>query len=247
LYCSESESQCSGSEERGKLGLCSGLAGSVGEFMESDPLLTLAVLLDEHWLGLQSLADGSLFASNFLVYGGLADGVMSLLVQIFELGHLGGSEGLFPVAELLLEPLLVFLLEGVVVGFNVGAEDVFFMYLIVENLLWLLDLDNLSAFATFSLGFLETEAWEALNVVGHEEATVTSSLEGTEDTVSGGGADKTDIEVAFEWSAVTNVVVYGIKFSINFGVTLVHISHALGGQQSASNQESSAVSSRVVG
>jgi len=203
--------------------------------------------LDKNWSLLDNLSDWLGLACFLFVHWGLADRFVDLLVEIFEFSDLTGGENLGPLREMVLELCWVFLLKLVEVGFNVTSKDVFLVYLGVKDLLCFLDLLCLSSLSCLLFWLFETETWEALNVVRNIESTVACSLKGTEDTVSSGGTGKTDIQEALEWSAVFLMVGNRVKVSVNFGVSLVHVSHTLGGQQTASNQEASGVCSGVVG
>ncbi len=85
--------------------------------------------------------------------------------------------------ELLLVGLLV-VLEGLHVVSNVQTVDV----LAVDTSIEL-------------LGLLVV-AWEAAVAVGDGKTTINSTLEGTEDAGTSGGANKTDIEVGAEGAAL---------------------------------------------
>jgi hypothetical protein len=81
-------------------------------------------------------------------------------------------------------PLVIFLLQRLHVLGDVTTGDVLFQNLGVE----LLGLDVVTR--------------EPLLVVGDEDTTVGSTLQGTEQTVTGGGALETDIEEALEWTGL---------------------------------------------
>jgi len=79
------------------------------------------------------------------------------------------------------------------------------------------------------------------------EATIRGTLHGTEDTVAGSGAHKTNIEVSLEGTLVLDVVAYGEVGAIDLCVALVHVSQVLGCEQSTGAQETSGVRRGVVG
>lgn len=50
--------------------------------------------------------------------------------------------------------------------------------------------------------------WESLVVVGNVNSTVNGTLHGSEDSVTGGGSNETNIQVSSEWSFVFNLVLF---------------------------------------
>jgi hypothetical protein len=123
------------------------------------------------------------------------DGCVDLLVEILE-GRF--SEGLFPSGELLGELLGVLSLEGLVVSLNVSSEDVFSVFLGVKGLLGLFDLSGLTSLVGNELSLGDVGSGESLVLVGDVETTIDGSLHGTEDSVSSGGSDETNIEESLE-------------------------------------------------
>lgn len=80
------------------------------------------------------------------------------------------------------------------------------------------------------------------------ETTVGGTLEGTEDTVTGGGSDETNIEDGEEWSSVFVGVFFDVVFgAIDLLVALVQLVHAELFQQSTGEEETSGVGGGVVG
>lgn len=144
--------------------------------------LVLAVLLA---LGLP-LVLGLLGALRLdLLEGVLTDLLVGILVELLKTV---GLDLLIDVArELGLVTLLVVVGEGLHVLSDVAGEDVLAEGLGVE----LLGLDVVTG--------------ETLLGVGDVETTVGGTLHGTEDAGTGGGADKTDVEVALEGAALLTV------------------------------------------
>jgi len=166
------------------------------------------------------------------------------LVEVLKLLSL---ECFLPVGELLFELLLVGASEQIVVSLDVSSKDVATMLLGVEGSLGLFSLNALSTLVLDDLSFLDVMTGETLLLVRDVETTIGSTLHGTEDTVSSGGADETNIEVSLEWLSVLDVVTNRVVRTINFLVALVHICKTLGSKESSSAEETSAVGSCVVG
>jgi len=78
------------------------------------------------------------------------------------------------------------------------------------------------------------------------ESAIACTLHGTEDTVTGGGANKAHIEKSLEWTSLLAVLLHGIVLTIDFINTLVHGVHVEGSQKSTSAEETSSVRSSVV-
>lgn len=160
----------------------------------------------------------------------LTDGGVDLLVELLE------SVGLNIVIDVALELGLVALLivigEGLHVLSDVTTEDVLAEGLGIE----LLGLDIVT--------------WETLLGVWNEDASVGSTLEGTEDTGTGGGAGKTDIKESLEWAAGLIILSSGLgegELSVsllNTGELLVHAELL---EDTAGEEETSAVGSGPVG
>lgn len=132
--------------------------------------------------------------------------------------------------ELLLEALVVLLLEGLHVLGDVATSDV-----LLEDL----GVDGLG---------LGVETGETLLVVGDEETTVGSTLHGTEDTVTGGGAAETNIKVDLEGAGL--VLAEGLdelELTGGLGETLVLVGKAELGEGTTGNKETSGVGSGPVG
>lgn len=213
----------------------------------SEPLSALVVLEDESRLGGDDLRLGELLL-GLLVDGVLSDLSVNVLVESSEVLDLGSGESLLPAGELLVEELLVLLLELFIVLLDVLTEDVLSMFVSVER--------GGLVVITFLLASLalggnlngNTVSGESLLVVRDVETTITSTLQGTEHSVSGGGADKTDIEVGLERTSVfLDVVQNTEELSVDIGGTLVQVSHFLLGEETAGGEETGGVGSGVVG
>lgn len=177
--------------------------------------------------------------------GVLSDGGVSLGVELLEVLDLGGLESLVPLGEVSVVSVLGFFLEVIHVSLDVVAEDVVSqnLGLPVHVLTGLLNLASLSL--DLFLGLRVTG--ESLVLMGDVETSVNTSLEGSVDLSTGGGSLETDIEEALEGSSLSLVVVDIVVFSIGLLNTLVHRVHANLGEESSGGEETSAVSSRVVG
>merc|ERR1711971_1341600 len=136
-----------------------------------------------------------------------------------------------------------------IVFLNVDTVDVLEMLLGGEDFLLLGSgiVLLLSSLSSIFLDLFGSETWESLLVMWDVEATVASSLHGTEDTVTSGSADETDIEVSLEWSSLSHMVLDGVESTINLIVTLVHVSHLLGLEESSGGEETGGVGGGVVG
>lgn len=220
-----------------------------GLLVHADPLAVLGVGLDEGGLGLDNLADG--------LRSGLSgasrvssDGSVGLGVELLDVLGFGGGQALFPLGELSLEGVGILLLEQVVVGLDVSAQDVVLVLLGLELGFLLAGglLDLLATLVGDDLGFDDLEAGESLLVVGNVETTVSGTLHSTEDTVTSGGAHETDIEVSLEGASVLlDVVPDGEQLAVDLGLAFVEGSHVLESEEATSEQETSCVGGGVVG
>jgi len=212
----------------------------------SEPLLTLAVLKDELWSGLDLLAHRRLLAYDLFPSWVLSDTGVGSLVQRLE-GF--ATKGLLPLAELLLEGAWVILFEQIVVLLHVDAHDVFEMLLGREDGLGLLLLllGTALLLANLNLRFLPSESREALIVMRHVEAAIAGALHGSENAVTGGRSHETDIEVSLEWSPLVFLIfdvvmlAIGVLLALELGVNLFVLEEATGEKQA------SGVGSGVVG
>ena len=218
-----------------------------GDSGVGDPLSALGVLLDE-------LLSGGDDLSGWLLVSGLLDsiwvgndGLVDLLVDIFTGLCLVGGKALFPLGEMSLELLRVFLLHGVHVGGNMLSEDSVSMGRSVEfgfDLIGILGLSSL-VLDDFDSGVLIS--WESLGLMWDVESSITSSLKGTEASGSSGGSVDTDIEESLEWSLVLNVFVNVEVFTSDIRVGSVHVGETDLLEQSSGKEESGAVSGGIVG
>merc|ERR1712151_169227 len=186
--------------------LSSLLAHLKSDLLESEPFLALGVLLDEDGGLLDDLADWSLLLGGRLSSCGvLLDLGVSGFVVVLEGFAL---ELLLPSGELSLEGFWIFLLDEIIVLLDMDTKDVLPMLFSSEDSLgfWTRRVLLLASLTSFLLNLLDTMSWESLLVVWNVEATVASSLHGTEDTVSSGSANETNIEVGLERSSFTHVV-----------------------------------------
>ena len=112
----------------------------------------------------------------------LSDLLVCARVDLLDIGRSNvGSEVR---SELLLESLVILLLQRLHVLGDVSTDNVLLQDIRVEGLgLWV-------------------ETGESLAVVGDEDTTVGGTLEGTEDSGSGGCSSETDIEVGLERSGL---------------------------------------------
>ena len=226
------------------LSLDSSLSLSIGDSVLSEPLLVLGVGLDEVTLALGDLlADSSLLGSlNSL--GSLSDFGVDLLVESLEGGNLSLGKGSFPAGELLLESVLVVLLQSVEVGLDVGTEDVVSVLLGIVNAADLALLgDGLASLSSDSLLLLEVVAGESLGVVGNVDTAINSTLEGTEDSVTGGGSNETNIEESSEGTSVLidALLVNVEEFTVSSLNTLVDVIQAELGEESSGEEETGGV------
>jgi len=196
------------------------------------------------------LSNWSLTLSSGNSLGTLSDFRVDLLVESLKVGNLSLGEGSFPTGELLLESVLVFLLEEIHVGLDMSTEDVVSVLLGVVGPADLAFLGNdLAALASDGLLLLEVVAGEALGVVGNVDAAVNSALEGTEDTVAGGGPDQADIEEGLEGASVLvdALLVDVEELAVGSLDTLVEVGHTEVGEESSGDQETGGVAGSVVG
>ena len=176
---------------------------------------------------LDLLASSRLLLLGRDVDGISTDGVVGLLVHLLQIIRLntGGDE----LGELLLVLVIVFLLEVAHVVGNMATIDVRAQNLGIQLL---------------SLGIITREA---LLTVGDEETTIGGSLHGSEDTRTSRGALETRIQEALEGTgSILNSLGHG-NGAIGLGHTLVLVSKAELGEDTASDQETSGVGSSPVG
>jgi len=138
-----------------------------------------------------------------------------------------------PLAELSLESVLIRVLQVLHVLFNVDTEDSFSV-----------DLSIVSFLVSF-----RAKSWESLGGVGNVETTVASTLEATEDTVTGGSSDETNIQNSLEGSSLVFLVVLLdiVVLTIDLLGTSVNLVQTSLGEESSGGKETSGVASSVVG
>jgi len=156
------------------------------------------------------------------------DGIVARAVHIFKTISVdtGGDE----LRELLGISFLILFLEVTHVLSNVSTEDVVAVNLGISFKL-----------VTFTLlGTGETTV-----VVGDVKTTITSTLQGTEDTRTSGSSTKTDIEEGLERSGTIIIGFDVVVFTINLGLSFV-IKAKLG-VDTTGKEETSAISSGIVG
>ena len=229
----------------------SSLSLGVGDSVLSEPLLVLRVLLDELTGSLLDLLSNRCLLLNLNSVGVLSDLGVNLLVEGLDVGSLCLGEGSLPLGELLLEEILVLLLEEIHVGLDVVTEDVVSVLLGVVGAVGLALLDDLLASLSGGLLLLlEVVAGESLGVVGHVDATINCTLEGTEDSVAGGGSNETDVEESAEGSLlfVDSLGAVDIKeLTISSLNTLVEAIKLEILEESTGNEETGSVGGGVVG
>lgn len=230
----------------------SSLSLLVGDSVLSEPLLVLGVLLDERTGSLLDLLSDWCLLLDLHSIGVLSDFSVNLLVESLNVGSLCLGEGGLPVGELLLEEILVLLLEEIHVGLDVGTENVVSVLLGVVGAagLALFD-DSLASLSGGLLLLLKVVAGESLGVVGHVDAAINCTLEGTEDSVAGGGSNETDVEESSERSLL---FVDGVLLSVDIEEltisslnTLVETVKLEVLEESSGNEEAGGVGGGVVG
>lgn len=126
---------------------------------------------------------------------------MYLLVDLFNSLGLIGLKALIPLGELLVIILLALLLKAYHVLINVDTEDSFSMHLsIIGDVL--LTIHGISG--------------EPVSAMGNIDSSVASTLHGTEDLVTGGGIDQSDIKDGLEGPPIgIRIFTYTEVFTIN--------------------------------
>lgn len=132
-------------------------------------------------------------------------------------------------AELTLVGIFVLFLQGAHIIGDVLTEDVRTVDFSVEALVF------------------SAVAWETLDGMGDIEATIDSTLHGTEDTSTSGGTSQTNIQVATECSWAIIDWFDQVFFTGHIGTSSVQSIQAKLVQDAAGSQQSSAVGSSVVG
>jgi len=215
----------------------------------AEPFAVLGVGLDKTGGLGDTLTDwlGNLLGSST---GGSADGSVSLGPELLHVLGLGGFHALSPLRELSLECVSIVLLEHFVVLLDVTTHNVFLMDLGVEFGLFagFFSLNLLTTLVGDFFGLGDLETWETLLVVGDLETTIGGTLHGTENTVTSGGAGKSDIKESLHGSnTILPVVKDVVKLAIGLVLTLELVSDLELGQEATGAKETSGVRGRVRG
>ena len=174
------------------------------------------VLLDELASGLNNSSGDLALLLGWTVWVG-SDSLVGGSIDFLEALSL---KGLDPSRELLLLGSLILLSELVEVFLDVDSKDVLSVLLDGEdNLVLLLLLGSLSSLIGLDLSLLDSVSWESSGRVRDVKTSVTGSLHGSEDTVSSGGTDETNIKEGLEWTlsivALSNVVVGSVDLAVS--------------------------------
>ena len=165
-----------------------------------------------------------------LLEGVLTDGLVGLLVELLEVT---GVDLLLEVlGELALEALLILIGEGLHVLGDVATVDVVAEQVGIERLR------------------LDVVTGEAAVGVGNEDTTVGGTLHGTEDTVTGGGADETNVKEGLEGTALAVIGLDGLGEGV-LASGLLNTSELVSqtklGQDTAGEEQTGSVGSSPVG
>jgi hypothetical protein len=172
---------------------------------------------------------------------------VNLLVDFLACLGLESGHAFLPLGELSGEFGSVFLLQFVHVSSNVTSIDSVSKDLWLVRRSSLLTFTSLSSFVGNDLNLSFGVTWESLGVMGNVNTSIASSLKDTEDSGTSGGSLDSNIHKGLEWSLVLDVSVDVVEFSIDFGVSFVHIRETDLLEESSSEKETSAVSSGEVG
>ena len=198
---------------------------------------TLLALLQSQLLGMSELLERSSVVEVGLL-GGSRIGTNSLVgIGVDVLQHIAGDSVLDVARELLLVQLGILLLQSVHVVGNGLTEDLVAVSLSVVLLV------------------LTAVTVETLVAVGNIQTTIVAALQHGEHASTGRGAAQTHIQVAAEGTLLAQLgdvvrlllSLASLDLSVDLLVALVHLGHAQLGQQTASAQQTRAVSSGVVG
>ena len=118
----------------------------------------------------------------------------------------------------------------------------------------ILDVDTEDSFSVDLgvVGFLVTflgETGVSLVGVGDVETTIASTLQATENSVTGGGGDQSDIEDSLEWLSLTflNIVDDVVVLTIDLLVTSIKLVKTSLVEESSGQKQSSSIAGSVVG
>ena len=165
--------------------------------------------------------------------GVLADVFVSLGVQSFNRFNLGGLQALSPLRELLLEFFLTLFLKLVHVVVNMNTENT-------------ISVDF--GFIGVVLVFILVGTRETLGVMRDIQTTIDGSLKGTEDTVTSGSGDQTNIQNGLEGVLAVHVVVdHGVVFTVDFSLAFVLFVQFVFLEKSTGTKETSGIGGGVVG
>lgn len=199
-------------------------------------------LLDSGFSGLGVLSVASVFLVGSVGVslhsllgesGVLADTFESLSVKVFDGFNLGGLEGLDPFGEVELVFFGVAFLHFVHVVVDMNTEDSVSVHFGVVG---------------FVLVGILGESGETLGVVGDVQTSVNGTFQSTENTVTGGGGDQTDVQHSLEGLLTVHVVVvHGVVFTVNFLLAFILLVQLVFLEESAGAEETSGVAGGVVG
>lgn len=164
----------------------------------------------------------------------LLDSFENLLHKLLNSLDLVVFKALVPLGKLSVVSLLRLGLELLHVLINMGSEDSVPVGLGLVGLLL-----GITVFG---------ETWELLNRVRNVKTSVSGSLENTEDSVSDGWSDESDVKDAGEGSSVSDLGSRNIiVISIDLLVTLIGLVQLERSEDSSGKEQSSSIRSRVVG
>jgi len=187
----------------------------------------LGLALLQCQLGLVPPLLGDLLLRLLLVRGVLADRLMSLLVDIFNI--VGANSELDVAAELAFVGLFILLLQVTHVVGDVQPKDVGTVHLGIEVLL---------------LGIV---AGETLDGVRNVETSVDGTFHGAKDTSTGGGARQSDVQVAPERCGPVINVLDQVLFTGDVRAAGIQRLHAQLVEDAACDQQTGAVGGGIVG
>mmetsp|Transcript_28406 Transcript_28406/g.27363 ORF Transcript_28406/g.27363 Transcript_28406/m.27363 type:complete len:257 (+) Transcript_28406:131-901(+) len=214
----------------------------------SQPLLLLRVFSHNGFVvGLgHNLLHWLVLSFNLLMKRVLSDFTVHLFVQIFQLGCFVSLKAFVPLRELSGIFFLLLLFQQIHVALHVLSEDVISMFSRVPVRLSLSFL-NLSLLSFDFLSLLNVVPREPLFVVRNIESSISCSLQSSEHSVSCGSPVQAHIQESLEWS-LFGVFGSDIKdFSINALDSLEFVLQLQSGQESPSNEKTSAVRGSIVG
>jgi len=166
-------------------------------------------------------------------HGVLSDLLMSFHVQGFDSLHIGGSQSLGPVTELLLELLSSFFFQSLHIIIHMHSEDSFPMSLSIINF--------------FLIGAFRKPG-ESLGVMGDVKSSIDRSFQSSETSVTSSGGNQSDIEDGLErLFSIGVVVIHGVVFSVHSGLTFVLLVESDLVEETTGTEETGGVGGGVVG